>query len=233
VKVIAFSLWGDDPRYTLGALQNASLAKIVYPGWVCRFYVGKSTPQHIIDLLHEFGNVDIYPMEEQGDWRGMFWRFAPASDPNVDVLVVRDCDSRLWFREKGAVDEWLQSDKDFHIMRDHPYHAVPILGGMWGVRGDLLKEMDTLIDQYQKGDFWQVDQNFLKEIIYSRIQKNVYIHDSSAMWHKGICTGDEKHYPSIRDPYHFVGQAYAGSGKVLDAEEYFQDFMRREYDAQK
>ena len=37
MKVIAFSLWGDNPKYTLGALQNLSLAKLVYPDWVCRF----------------------------------------------------------------------------------------------------------------------------------------------------------------------------------------------------
>ena len=70
MKVIAFSLWGEDTRYTLGALQNASLAKIVYPDWVCRFYVGKSTPEYIVDLLFEFDNVEIIPMKEEGDWTG-------------------------------------------------------------------------------------------------------------------------------------------------------------------
>jgi len=45
MKVIAFSLWGDNTCYTLGALQNASLAKMVYPEWMCRFYVGQSTPR--------------------------------------------------------------------------------------------------------------------------------------------------------------------------------------------
>ena len=54
MKVIAFSLWGDNTRYTLGALQNASLAKLVYPGWVCRFYVGSDTPKYIVDMLLEF-----------------------------------------------------------------------------------------------------------------------------------------------------------------------------------
>ena len=51
VKVISFSLWGDNTRYTLGALQNASLAKMVYPDWICRFYVGHSTPRIVVDML--------------------------------------------------------------------------------------------------------------------------------------------------------------------------------------
>ena len=59
MKVISFSLWGDNTRYTLGALQNASLAKIVYPDWVCRFYVGQSTPRLVVEMLKEFGNVEI------------------------------------------------------------------------------------------------------------------------------------------------------------------------------
>ena len=146
MKVIAFSLWGEDTRYTLGALQNASLAKIVYPDWVCRFYVGKSTPEHIVDLLFEFENVEIIPMKEEGDWTGMFWRFEAAADPDIEALIVRDCDSRLWFREKAAVAEGLESGKQFHIMRDNPQHGTPILGGMWGVLGGVLPEIKKWID---------------------------------------------------------------------------------------
>jgi hypothetical protein len=222
LKVIAFSLWGDDTRYTLGALQNASLAKLVYPGWLCRFYVGKSTPSHIVDMLEEFDNVEIVYMDEEGDWTGMFWRFAAASDPTIEVLIVRDCDSRLWFREKGAVDEWLVSDKDFHIMRDNHQHGTPILGGMWGVRGNLLATIDQDIEKYVKGDFWQVDQNFLRDIVYPQVKDNSFVHDPFF---------ENKPFPGDRDENHFVGQAYAGSGRILDQKEYFQEFMNREYNA--
>ena len=105
MKLITFSLWGDSPRYTGGALQNASLAKLVYPDWVCRFYVGRSTPPLVVDLLEEFDNVEIVRREEEGDWTGMFWRFLAASEEGVEALIVRDCDSRLWFRERDAVNE--------------------------------------------------------------------------------------------------------------------------------
>ena len=62
----------------------------------------------------------------------MFWRFEPAGEEDVDVMISRDTDSRLNLREKFAVEEWLESDKGFHIMRDHPHHGYPVLGGMWG-----------------------------------------------------------------------------------------------------
>ena len=43
--VIAFSLWGAQPRYLRGALDNVLAAAYLYPGWRVRFYVDGSVPQ--------------------------------------------------------------------------------------------------------------------------------------------------------------------------------------------
>ena len=176
-KLIVFSLWGNDPKYTVGAIHNAIQANSVYPDWVCRFYVGQSVPNEIILTLENFSNTEVIRMETQGDWTSMFWRFYPASESDVDIMISRDCDSRLSLREKIAVDEWLNSDKDFHIMRDHPWHGTQILGGMWGVRNSILKDMKNKIDEFVKGNFWQVDQNFLAKIIYPIVKENLFVHD--------------------------------------------------------
>jgi len=175
-KVISFSLWGDNPKYTVGAIKNAELIDTIYPGWIGRFYCGKSVPIDIIEILKTYTNVEVIEMEENGDWSGMFWRFYACEDS--DVMISRDTDSRLNLREKNAVDEWLNSDKDFHIMRDHPYHNALILGGMWGVRNGILKNIVDLIKNYNKGDFWQVDQNFLSEQIYPIVVNSSFVHDS-------------------------------------------------------
>ena len=175
-KIISFSLWGDNPKYTMGAIKNAELIDTIYPGWIGRFYCGKSVPIDIIEILKTYTNVEVIEMEENGDWSGMFWRFYACEDS--DVMISRDTDSRLNLREKNAVDEWLNSDKDFHIMRDHPYHNALILGGMWGVRNGILKNIVDLIKNYNKGDFWQVDQNFLREQIYPIVVNTSFVHDS-------------------------------------------------------
>ena len=208
----------------MGALHNASLAKIVYPNWTCRFYTGKTVPEDILSHLSEFNNVEIIPTNEDGNWKSTFWRFLAASDENIDTVIVRDCDSRLWYREKLAVEEWLKSDKDFHIIRDHPYHNVPILAGMWGVRNNFLKNMKTLCSQYNKEDLKQSDQNFLRDVIYPIVKDKSYTHDTFFQ---------KSQLPGARDQKHFVGQVYAGCGRILDAEEYFQDFLAREYNAQR
>lgn len=202
-KVVSFCLWGDNPKYTIGAIKNAELCLIVYPDWISRFYCGESVPLDIITSLRTIKNTEVIIMKETGDWNSMFWRFYPASDSDVDVMISRDTDSRLNEREKYAVDEWIKSGKSFHIMRDHPWHSTQILGGMWGVRGDKLKEMKNMIGEYTKGNFWQVDQNFLKEKIYPIIKEDCIVHDEFFNYDE-----NKNKFPMKRDGQQFVGEAF-------------------------
>jgi hypothetical protein len=41
-RVVSFTLYGNDKKYTLGAIRNAIIAPRYYPGWKIRFY-GKSS----------------------------------------------------------------------------------------------------------------------------------------------------------------------------------------------
>mgnify|MGYP003112216330 CR=1 FL=1 len=219
-KVICFSLWGDNTRYTHGALENIKLAKEVYPEWICRFYVGKNTPKEIIKSIDNNENTEIIVKNNPENWTGMFWRFEACSDPLVDVMISRDCDSRLWYREKKAVDDWLSGEKFFHIMRDHQYHGVPILGGMWGAKKGILNNISDLIEKYDKGNYWQIDQKFLAEKIYPLIKNNCCVHDEFF---------ENKKFPdnNPRNPRHFVGQAYSGDGTILDYPENFQAYREK------
>lgn len=196
-KVVSYSLWGNNPKYTIGAIKNAELVKEHYEGWEARFYLGNTVPDNIVkELKNRSANVIL--MQEPGDWRGMFWRFEAASDPDVEAMISRDCDSRITKREMTAVNEWLQSNKLFHIMRDHPWHGAPILGGMWGVKAPLLRNIKDLISEYEKGNFWQVDQNFLK-IIYPHVAKFAMVHDDFF---------EKKPWPMQRAGLEFVGQVF-------------------------
>ena len=200
-KIISFSIWGENPKYTIGAIKNAELALEIYPDWICRFYIGKSVPYDIIETLKNMKNTEVILMNDDGNWSGMFWRFYACEDS--DVMISRDTDSRLSLREKIAVDEWLKSDKNFHIMRDHPYHKTEILGGMWGCRNGILKNIKKLIDDYNKEDFWQVDQNFLREKIYPLVVNQSIIHDSYLKYNT-----DSKKFPTERINKEFVGDVF-------------------------
>ncbi len=222
-KIISFSLWGNDYKYLGGALQNIELAKFYYPEWICRFYVGVSTNKKFVEKLMSFDNVEVVSMDEHGDWTGMLWRFYPASDSEVDIMVSRDCDSRIHPREVYAVNEWINSDKKFHIMRDHQYHGIPILGGMWGSKKGVIHNIKELCDEFQLEEVKGIDQKFLAEKIFPIVKNSSLVHDEI---HR--IEVDSTKYPSssgVRNPDHFVGQAYNGDGKVLDKDVSFLDFL--------
>lgn len=204
-KIISFSLWGSNPKYTIGAVKNAKLAKQIYPDWLCRFYIGNDVPQNIIDSLKSL-DAEVLHMDGSG-WNGMFWRFFAADSD--DIVLSRDTDSRLNNREKEAVDEWLNSDKDFHIMRDHPYHATYILGGMWGCRNGILKNITEWIASFNKGVYdnkWQIDQIFLSQIVYPKVVNNSIVHDEFFQ---------RQNFPSPRIDGEYVGSAFDENDNLL------------------
>lgn len=212
MKVIAFSLWGEKPMYTVGALKNAELAETIYPGWECWFYIGASTLRAapwVAAALKRKDNCRVIEMEEEGDWSAMFWRFLPAADSGVSAMISRDCDSRLNLREKEAVDVWLKQGTDFHIMRDHPYHGIQMLGGMWGVRKGKLSDVEELVEGFTKGDYWQVDQEFLKLVVFPRAIGHCTIHDGFF---------EDRPFPSRREGESFVGEAFTENDEPLHPE---------------
>jgi len=176
VKLISFCLWGNNPKYTVGAIKNAELAQEIYPDWKCRFYCANDVPNMILFNLEIYNNVEIVNVPSEGNWKSMFWRFLPASEENIEVVISRDTDSRLNYREKAAVDEWLAGDKGFHIMRDHPAHGFPILGGMWGAKRGVVPNMKELIDSFPQQDIYGTDYQFFASI-GDTIRGNILVHD--------------------------------------------------------
>jgi hypothetical protein len=196
-KVIAYSLWGNDPVYVLNAIVNADLAQEIYPGWICRFYCSPTVPIGIIEELQTRKNVEVIMMSTDEDWNGMFWRFRAASDPDVEIMLSRDADSHLGKREKEAVDEWLGSNKNFHIMRDNRAHSALILGGMWGARHGILANIANMIDGYTRKDAnnrRNIDQEFLWSHVFPLVQSTSFIHDSV----EDRCGGRTKDFPTPR-----------------------------------
>jgi hypothetical protein len=180
VKVISFSLWGDSPKYTIGAIKNADLAKEFYPEFECWFYIHKvSVPENIVNELKNKENVKIFFKEEDiNTSKPMMWRFEPILDSNVELMMSRDTDTRILLREKLAVDEWLKSDKLIHIMRDHPYHNYKIQGGMWGIKQNDLCDWNKLINDVRQTSNRLYDQLFMSNMIYPIYKNHAMIHAS-------------------------------------------------------
>lgn len=197
-KIISFSLWGDKPRYCVGAIENAKLAKEVYPEWIARFYIHKNVNETIIEQIKD-QEAEVVIMSSSEDWRAMMWRYLVAEDENADIFISRDADSRLDSREMRAVQEWEQSDKIYHIMRDHPYHGFPILGGMFGAKKEGFNLIKEAISIGKFEDKYGTDYLFFGDILYPRIKKDAFVHDEFF---------EKKPFPTLRTNYQFVGQIF-------------------------
>lgn len=201
-KYIAFSLWGDIPHYTLGAVRNAELAPTIYPGWHVVVYYDQTVPTPILNTLADL-DVRLIDMTESEIY-GPFWRFLASDFPDCGHVVFRDTDSRLTTREYKAVEEWVREDRILHVMRDHPYHEIPfgadrraILAGMWGIKGNVIS-MEKVIKDFikQKEFYYGIDQAFLQQI-YADFQHSQTLHDEFF---------GGKPFPERRTEHQFVGE---------------------------
>ena len=204
-KVITFSLWGNNETYLYGAIKNAETALEVYEEFECWFYVHKETvPQDIIDALIAMKNVKVIMKSGNlNENKPRMWRFEAIDDPDVEFMLSRDTDTRILEREILAVREWLESDKLFHIMRDHPHHTFHVLAGMFGTRKiPEIPRWKELMNSFVPKDSRMYDQNFLRDYIYPHIKDNSIIH---AAFHK--IESHAKNFPIDYDEdLRFVGE---------------------------
>jgi hypothetical protein len=180
LNIISFSLFGANPKYCEGAVFNAQDSQVFYPNWTCRFYVDQTVPAKVVRRLLEEG-AQVHRIEEHyRKWPGTMWRFIPLEDRSLHRVLFRDADSILSDREAGAVAEWVESGKPFHVMRDFGSHTDLILAGMWGAVVGVLPSLGPLIDHFLANVDRRrtTDQEFLGKDVWPHLRDNSVKHDS-------------------------------------------------------
>ncbi len=212
--IISFSLWGDCKLYNYGALENALLSPEVYPGWECKFYMGRGVIPEVRERLVAMRHVSIVDVDEENKFSNTLWRFRPAFETD-ETVIVRDCDSRINERERLAVDEWLASDKDFHIMRDHPKgHWGRVLCGMWGARNGILRRFLAAFAEYsaRKTNRYFHDMDLLSKEVYPQVVDSSMIHDEHFRYEAHARPFPESDYGG------FVGEVIRDCSRASDCQ---------------
>ena len=181
-NVISFSVWGTNERYLRGAINNAIVARYLYPGWVARFYTDSSTPAEFRAVLQQNAAEVIMVSDLPAADFGLYWRFLVEDDASVDLFIVRDADSVMNIKERAAVADWLKSGRAFHVMRDDLNHSELILAGMWGAHRGNITDMRGKISIFHQSlekiaNYVHKDQHFLRRVIWPLMRGNVMLHD--------------------------------------------------------
>lgn len=211
MRYVSFSLWGDNPKYLVGAVENVKLAKVIYPDWVCRFYVPFNDSNPALEAtINELETLGAHVLAGDHDISPMYWRYRVADLKSIDYWIARDCDSRLSLREKAAVDEWIASGKLIHTMRDHPAHCRGMNGGLIGAKGGVFPNMGTSIRDWEarlgRPFAYSDDQDFLGQVIWTKFYNHAMQHDSCCKYPGSVP------FPTRRIGYRFVGEVFEADG---------------------
>ena len=164
---LCFQLWGADPTYVIGLKENIRLAKIYYPNHKILVYTCDN-------ITYDLPDCDTINEQDNG-WYNYFWRLHAFDDRKFDTISFRDADSRPSTKEAQTEQEWRNSDKLAYIMHDHKQHSSMIMAGMWGIRGDVIKDMRKMINEWiqDKRLEYGSDQLFLHQIIFPLIKMSI------------------------------------------------------------
>jgi hypothetical protein len=174
---VSYSLFGNGDKYVLGAIENAKSVKSVYPGWTAIFYCGPSINADVVRSLKGY-SAEVKRVQEAENSLSMLWRFRALFLPDAHRVIFRDTDSRLSIREARAVEEWRKSQRDLHIIRDHPNHMEAIMGGMWGAKAEKLKRKTNLVFPGNVEVAYGIDQEILRRDVYRDPTLSRLVHDS-------------------------------------------------------
>lgn len=202
VKVFSFCLYGNHKKYIDGFVKNVELILDAFPDFEIHLYRG-------MDVEYEFPACVHVHNVERIDAELMIHRFFVADLKDLEVAFVRDADSRITKRERWCIEQFLSSQKRFHIIRDHFWHKTMITGGLWGMKKNNLDIEKTYYKWISYNEnirgIYDTDQKFLDQCVYNRIRSDVLIH-SIIIGHR-----DEEVQPipwDLFDEKHFIGNVY-------------------------
>jgi tetratricopeptide (TPR) repeat protein len=198
-NVISYSLWGAAPFYAYGAMINLVLARTVYPGWTCRYYVAADVPRPAVAYLRDDG-ADVRNIEDEYPGVGLFQRFLVMNDRTVGRFLVRDCDARLSAEEADLVRQWIESGLPFHVVRDHVLHNELMIGCLWAGRTDCGIDIVDLMRRYFTSGptaKYGHDQRMLGRMLWPLIRSRALVQDKHyrlAGVHEGALPDPQSHF---------------------------------------
>jgi hypothetical protein len=180
-RVFSFCLYGpENPLYYEGLIENILLIRDYFPEWKVYVYIAPDVTPSMEHRLQEYPNVVIRHTGEYGAVN-MTYRFYAIDEPQVEVMMCRDADSRVHWKDRWAIQDFLASSFMVHTIRDNVVHYATMMGGLWGMRKIEGITIQELHEEFKsKPVNWGIgyDQNFLHDKLYPRVVDIILAHYS-------------------------------------------------------
>lgn len=183
VNTLSYCLYGGyNERYYPGMIANITLAQKHFPDWKVYVWIAPDVEPDFIEKLKTHPNVVLRETGVTGP-SNMIHRFYTIDEPGVDLMMVRDADSIIHWKDRWAINEFLKSNFIAHTIRDNIQHTAPLMGGLWGIRKSaglsMRSEYANYIEDKTKGFRLAHDQNFLHDAIYPKVLPGLMVHYSN------------------------------------------------------
>jgi len=207
VRVFSFCLYGPEhPRYYPGMLENVDLARRYFPDWKVYVYYAPDVTEAMVARLSDCPAVVLIPTGVTGPIN-MIHRFFAIDEPGVDLMMVRDADSRIHWKDRWAIREFILSPCMAHTIRDHTDHSAQMMGGLWGLKSgsgvSLRTDYASYVEDTARGARNGHDQNFLADVVYPQLVSRLLIHIG-----KGPVFSGETHV--VKFPFAWSNDIYCG-----------------------
>lgn len=164
--------------YLRGLSINVRLARLLFPEFEVVLHLDKETYEGFKAYFDSMP-IRVVICEAAPLTKAMLWRMKPCFEHQYTHVLCRDLDSPLSYRERQAVEYWINRDKAAHAITDSVSHDVAMLGGMIGFRPQYFSMrtgFNTWEDMFstcgydftKKGN----DQMFLTNFIYPKFAQH-------------------------------------------------------------
>ena len=189
MKCLSYVLFGDPSSfefnfYIRGAYHNIRMNRILLPEFYTTIHVTSSLVDRFYSFWSGLGKLNnkltIQEIDDNPQrCAGMLSRMMPLFE-DTELVLCRDLDSVITYREANCIHHWLRSGLPFHAINDNDAHGG-LMGGLVGFKSkEFLKATNyKSFDQMVKGlDLKQhgSDQNFLNKSIHPKIKHGLMMH---------------------------------------------------------
>ena len=226
MNAFSFCLYGPEtPKYYFGLLENIRLINQHFPDWKIFVYLGNDVPESFEKRLRSNPTLVTRRTGVDGHLNSIY-RFFAIDEPSVSTMMVRDADSRVHWKDRWAIRNFMDSSSGVHIIRDHIEHTIQILAGLWGVKKSAIPFSVQELYQTWTPRFagsgnrdeptgFGIDQNFLKLVLYPMISTEALVHYSN----NRLMVGEL----GIEFPFEWKNDVYCGRVELEYLDKFYPD----------